>query len=124
MRQWDPEWWSKEGETTGGLPHVRVGWQEGVPGVRVMHSVSFNIQETDEAQIPRLEQVIGRTLCHFLVSRIPDEALEELYQSIRDILHFYKTPLQQHPSLPPFRPEIGPYTVNRIVRPVFSVQEE
>ncbi len=124
IRQWVPDSWSKEGETTGGIPQVRVGWQGAFAGVRFSHSVSFNVQETDETQVIRLDQVIGRILCHFLVSRIPDEGLEELYESIWDILHFYKTGPQQRPSLPPFRREIRPYKANRVVRPVFSIHQE
>lgn len=66
-----------------------------MPGARFTHAVSLRPlaeRTDDEPEIP--EAIVGRIVCHGLIDLLPDGALPELCDRIKDIFEFY-TPHQR-----------------------------
>lgn len=77
----------------------------------------------DELDMSLDNTVIVRWLCHALVERLPDDALQETWRSIYDTWEWHSRPI---PPLP--EPEFPPYILPRICDPVdeepFTLTEE
>lgn len=94
------------------------------PGAHVTHLVSYDLLETDEAQIVPVDQLLQRIVCHLLVSRIPGEGLPELCQSVGEIYEYYKSRSLIPPALPPPHQEIPARQGKSYERPTFYASEE
>ena len=92
-------------------PEIRwIGW----PGIRTAGTVGSH---------PSIEASWQRNVCHYLVERLPEEALAELREAIKDILEFHSW----RPTQPPFeRParEVPATLGESSVRPKFQIETE
>jgi len=87
---------------------------EGTRGAEILHSVSWSypMSQTD---------TIIRLICHVYVSRMPPRGLQELHETLRDMIEFYnELPLKEQVFLP--QPVgIKAKITSRVVRPDFSI---
>ena len=84
----------------------------------------FEVKSTGSEQVSVLDNdFIVRMLCHALIERLPDNALDETWRSIYDNLEWYS-----RPKLPLSEPEHSPFILPRICEPVeqepFTLTEE
>ncbi len=64
-----------------------------------------------------------RNVCHYLIDRLPEEALDELREAIRDILEFHSWQPPQRPSERSIR-EVPATLGESVVRPKFQIETE
>lgn len=85
------------------------------------HYVRLDPQTAED--IPRLENVIARALCHFLLNHLPDRGLPEACESIARMVDFY-SPAPSH-TLSAQGQRAEPVQVSSVYeRPEFHVAEE
>lgn len=94
------------------------------PGTHVTHHVSYNLLETEETQGLHIDQLLQRIVCHLLVSRIPEEGMLELCDSVGGIYEYYKSRSLVAPALPPPHQEIPARQGKSYERPTFYASEE
>lgn len=103
-------------------PYIR--WYQDVPGARLCHLVSFTPLGTGEVSALRPEQFLQRLACYLLVSKLPDEALPELFDSVTDILNYYTSLREESLALPSAVPTIPARVGQAYTRSPFTVPEE
>jgi hypothetical protein len=97
-------------------------WQDGSPGTRIRHAITFDLLETAGApQYPR--SVVLRALGHILLSQLPDRGVEEACESLMQMHDFY-TSLEPAMTLPAPSQTIKARLGATRVRPEFHVAEE
>lgn len=99
-------------------------WYHETPDALFTHTVSLRpyLEKTaDEPDMP--EFVLARIICHRLLDFIPDRALPELCESMKNIFEFYVPPTSRQSSLQSktrMRARLG----KGYVRPEFHIAEE
>lgn len=90
--------------------------------LRTSHGFEFLSDETERASADAYA-VFLRVLCHFIVDRLPDRALSETCESLREFHEYYRelepTPLRLPPA-PPTAAKFG----GRIQRSELVIDEE
>lgn len=70
-----------------------------------------------------MRPLMYRVLCHFILDQLPDPALPEVCESLRDFHEYYSLPAVQQPALPATR-QVVAHIGSRYERPGFSIDEE
>lgn len=87
----------------------------GTRGAEIVHKVTWT-------QPMSQHEASTRLLCHLYVARMPTRGLQELYETLRDMLEFYsEPPAKEHTLLPqpsPIKAKLSEITV----RPDFSIE--
>ncbi len=84
--------------------------------------MSFHLLGTSgETDLP--EPIKARLLCHFLLTRIPDEGLPEALESLAGMWMFYQTPTPHPPALPSAR-SVPARLTGSYAEPVYPVTED
>lgn len=86
-----------------GLFPDNVSWCTPTGAGTFSHFITFQPQRTTLSP-EDARKVVARLLCHVILSRLPDEALTELCESLADLYFFYK-----RPPIPAKLPEIIAY---------------
>ena len=122
IEPWAPSPSEETTQTRGTTPHFLLGWEQLLPGARVAHEIRFHLQET--AARPEYSRLLlSRLLCHYLINRIPDKGIPELFESVGRIYRFYSTaPRTLPPSLP--MSKVAGKIGRLSKRPDFHVDEE
>ena len=101
-----------------------VAWTEFAEGTVGAHLYTFSAQETQDAPQPIPPEVIARVYCHAVVSSLPEEALPELVDELRDLeLEFLMAPqLAQQPPTPTSKVSVK--VGKSVPRPGFYIDAE
>ena len=123
-RRWSPALSIDLPANLGGSPTVTIAWSQDLQTGRLAHIVTFEAQETQGIPKLDLRQVVRRVICHLLVATLPDEALPEVCDALRDLYLFYSAPPLQLElqSTPPQRVTANPGKTYD--RPDLQVTEE
>ena len=87
MAQWIPSHSDMAISSHGGEHEWTIGWTELPSGSRIQ----ISLQETAK-EIVNPISLFARIYCHALISKVPDEGLSELCDSINNIYAFYREP--------------------------------
>lgn len=101
-----------------------VSGQEMVSGGPLGKVVLLYVQGTDSSNHLTLEEIRSRAICHFLVSRIPTEGLQETFETLVEIGDFFSTRPSGPPALPEPRERLQAKLGRTYDRPTFTLSEE
>lgn len=119
---WDPKQAVDVFQGLGGQTSFLLGLSETFPGANITHFVSLDVTATAES--PALERARQRLISYLLVSRLPDEALPELCETLGDMYEFYSAHPHTPPALPSPTREIRARLGEKYERPEFYASEE
>jgi hypothetical protein len=72
-----------------------IGWTERTGETVGAHLFTFPAQETQGAPQPVAPELVARLYCHAVVSALPNEALAELVETLRDLESQFLKPTPQ-----------------------------
>jgi hypothetical protein len=93
-----------------------------VPGGIFAHQLTTFPQQN----LSHVEQHSLRTrfISHLIIDWLPDRALSELIETLKEMILFYSAPASQTPSLQQPAKEVRAKVGERRVRPVFQITED
>lgn len=96
--------------------------QQPVPGGFFAHQLTIFSQQN----LSQVEQhsLHTRFISHLIIDRLPDRALSELIETLKEMIRFYSVPASQTPSLKQPAREVRAKLGERRVRPVFQITED
>lgn len=83
----------------------------------------ISVQETAD-NLLNPKSLLARLACHVVVTRIPEEGLGELCESVGDIYSYYRSRIPSRLSLPPARQSIPARLTQPYQVPGFEIAEE
>lgn len=86
----------------------------GTRGAEIAHSVSWSHPMSQR-------EAIARFLCHLYVAHMPARGLQELYETLRDMVEFYNEPPAKEQALLSQPLAINAKVTAVVVRPDFAV---
>lgn len=98
-------------------------WTEFAGRMLGAHLYTFQAQETQDSPQPIPPEVIARVYCHAVVSTLPEGALPELVEELRDLeLQFLSVPPLEQPLTPTSKVSVK--VGKPVPRPEFYVDAE
>lgn len=125
MRQWNPIPSNSRMLTTntGESFELLLSWEYGVPGGLFTHQCSQYAGLNDAEVGQTLPLLKARCISHAMVDVLPDRAIKELVETLKEMLSFYNTePFPISNALPP--KEIQAKVGETYLRPSFQIAEE
>lgn len=92
MSEWDPLLSDDAWESLTRSGTATIAWHESRAGGLFAHLVKLEQGTTDAIQWQYLSHLRGRVACHILISKMPDQALPELCETLEDLYRFYVGP--------------------------------
>lgn len=92
MSEWDPLLSEDAWEALARSGTAMITWHESRPGGLFAHLFRLEQGTTEAIQTQYLSRLRGRVACHLLISKMPDEALAELCETLQDLFRFYVPP--------------------------------